>query len=299
MDDDAFISSSLLASGIIANKDSIQLVKNIAVHGKTGMKDREITALAAQLTEVAAKYTIKASGADLSKVTNVAATFAVKVSKSVGSALDGAGAVLGVVTAIFQLVSDLQDREETNEIAKRHLQGLDTAKGLAPESIRIVAAIRQMVAQGFDEHELRSSDAEMNVTIDFLTNKIRPLAQNIDEMDDQTISNYLKRLVARVDIHRKDTHVDLQRVRQGVANMAGDYQINTNHLVRYASASLLDAYLSYYELLLSYRLGDGLVQHNLATFSQRNKDAIVNIEQGLAAYTNGRMEMIRTHAFYE
>ncbi|KAG9522356.1 hypothetical protein KCV07_g3194, partial [Aureobasidium melanogenum] len=280
MDDDAFIARRLSESGILADSSSIQMVKNIAVHGRTGMKDSEICALTTELVKMTAD-------------------FASHASKAGGAALAGIGAVLGVVTSIFKLVSDLQDRAETNEIAKQHLQGLDAAIGLAPESIRIVAAVKQIVQRGFDEHELRSSDADTSVTVDFLANKIRNLAQNLDQMDGQTISDYHKRLVARIDIHRKNTHMDIQRFSQGVGNMTGDYHINTNHLVHYSNACVLDAFLGYYELLLSYRLRDGLVQHNLETFSQRNKDAITTIEQALESYTKSRVEMVRTHAFYD
>ncbi|KAH0341677.1 hypothetical protein KCU83_g9589, partial [Aureobasidium melanogenum] len=139
------------------------------------------------------------------------ADFASHASKAGGAALAGVGTVLGVVTSMFKLVSDLQDRAETNEITKQHLQGLDAAIGLAPESIRIVAAVKQMVQRGFDEHELRSSDADTSVTVDFLANKIKNLAQNLDQMDDQTISDYHKLLVARIDIHRENTHMDIQK----------------------------------------------------------------------------------------
>lgn len=83
---------------------------------------------------------------------------------------------------------------------------------VAPESIRIVTALKQMIEQVFDEHELRSSDAEQNVTVDLLAYKIIPLARNLDHTSTETVSDYCKRLIARIDVHRKDTHMDLQNL---------------------------------------------------------------------------------------
>ncbi|KAI7328890.1 hypothetical protein KC315_g6423 [Hortaea werneckii] len=280
MADEAFIANRLAECGINPDAESIQIVQSIAVHGKTGMKSQEICALSANLTRLAGKS-------------------AAHVSRTASKALSGAHAVLGFVASIFQLVSDLQDRKETDAIAQRHLQGLDAAIGLAPESIRIVAAVKQIVERGFDEHELRSSDAETNVTCDLLASKINPLVQNLEDVDDRTVSSYYKRLIARIDIHRKNAHIDHHRFSHGVANMNGDYQIHTNHLVRYSNACLLDAVLGYYELLLSNRLKDGLIQNNVETFCQRNKDVVCTIEKALESYTNGRLEMIHTNYFYE
>ncbi|THY35958.1 hypothetical protein D6D01_00836 [Aureobasidium pullulans] len=300
MADGIFIASRLAEAGITADKDTLDLVEKIVIHGRTGFKDREIMSLSADLTNLAGKTAVQTS-ANLIKTYSKAITSA---TENVGKALGAAGAILAIATMIFNLVSELQDRAETNEIAQRHLQGLDTATGLQPESIRIVAAVKQIVERGFDQHELRSINAEGSVTVEFLSKTIIPLAQNIDGMDIQTIHNYRERLHRRIDINRRDLHVHLQRFSAGITSMSqqadlADYQIETNHLARYSKACTLDAYLSFYELLLSNRLRDGLVEHNLECYSSRNRSALSVIQQHLEGYTEARVRMIKTNYYYD
>jgi hypothetical protein len=297
MEDDGLIAKRMSEAGMPADIASLELVKKITIYGKTGFKDREIMSLSADLTNLAGK-TAKHVSKNLMKQYSQTITSLTGVA---GNALGAAGAVLVVATMIFNLVSELQDRAETNEIAKRHLQGIDEADGLAPESIRIVAAVKQIVERGFDQHELRLIDAESSVTVDFLSNTIIPLVQDLESMDDQTVATYHRRLVERIDITRRNMHVHLQRFSTSLDTIEhrGDYQIDTNHLTRYSSACILDATLTFYELLMSIRLRDGLVQHNFECFVTRNRNAITVLQQSLDSYTNGRITLIRTEYRYE
>jgi hypothetical protein len=297
MEDHGLIAKHMSEAGMPADIASLELVKRITMYGKTGFKDREIMSLSADLTNLAGK-TAKHVSKNLMKQYSQTITSLTGVA---GNALGAAGAVLVVATMIFNLVSELQDRAETNEIAKRHLQGIDEADGLAPESIRIVAAVKQIVERGFDQHELRLIDAESSVTVDFLSNTIIPLVQDLESMDDQTVATYHRRLVERIDITRRNMHVHLQRFSTslGAIEHRGDYQIDTNHLTRYSSACILDATLTFYGLLMSIRLRDGLVQHNFESFVTRNRNAVTVLQQSLDSYTNGRITLIRTEYRYE
>lgn len=75
-----------------------------------------------------------------------------------------------------------------------------------------MTAVEQIIERGLDEYELPSSDAEQNVTVDLLTFEIIPLARDLDHMSNETVSDYHKRLIARIDVHRKNTHMDLQKL---------------------------------------------------------------------------------------
>jgi hypothetical protein len=61
----------------------------------------------------------------------------------------------------------------------------------------------------------------------------------------------------------------------------------------------LDATLTFYGLLMSIRLRDGLVQHNFESFVTRNRNAVTVLQQSLDSYTNGRITLIRTEYRYE
>ncbi|KAH0035028.1 hypothetical protein KCU78_g2128, partial [Aureobasidium melanogenum] len=304
MDDDTFITSRLREAGISTDQESIQLVKKCAVYGKTGCKDREIMSLSTELSSLASKTSASVKE-HLSKryedTTCSTINTATAITGKVSQVLGAAGAVLSIATFVFNLVKDLQDREETNEIAKRHLQGLDAAAGLQPESIRIVAAVKQIVERGFNQHELRSINAESSVTVDLLVNTIIPLAQNLERLDDQTVASYHRRLVERINVNRKDIHIHFQRFSSGSEGIAdrADYQIDTNHLVCYANACTLDAFLTFYELLLSNHLRDGLVEHNCSLFVQRNHESVAVLQKYLDIYIAGRTEMIKTYYYYD
>ena len=297
-EDDTFIINSLSERGMPVDKDSLALVKKIAVYGKTGIKDREVMRLCADLVNLAGKTTKHVSKNLMSQYSAI-----VKSATGItGNTLGAAGAVLGVAATIFTLVSELQDRAETNEIAQRWLQDLDTTSGLAPESIRIVAAVKQIIERGFDQHELRSIDADSSVTMDFLSDKIIPLVQNLEDMDQQTVSNHHKRLIDRMDINRKNMHIHFQKASAGMTDdmdRRGDYQVDTNHLVRYSKACTLDAFLSFYELLLSERLGNSMMQQNCEAFVSHNQRAMSTTAELLQPYTDRRIELIRTRQYWE
>ncbi|KEQ68175.1 hypothetical protein M436DRAFT_68383 [Aureobasidium namibiae CBS 147.97] len=304
MDDETFIASRLSEAGIAADQEAIQLVKQCAIYGKTGCKDREIMSLSAALSTLASKTSssvFKHLEKKYAETTSSAIQSTTAVAGKVGQVLGAAGAVLSIATFVFNLVADIQDREETNEIAQRHLSGFDAATGLQPESIRIVAAVKQIVERGFDQHELRSINAESSVTVDFLVNTIIPLAHDLERLDDQTVARYHVRLVERINVNRKDIHIHFQRFSSGVEGIAtrADYQIDTNHLVCYAKACTLDAFLTFYELLLSNRMHDGLVEHNCSLFTQRNHDAVAVLQKYLEMYTTGRTQMIKTYYYYD
>jgi hypothetical protein len=159
-------------------------------------------------------------------------------------------------SALRQVAQQLRAANAAENLRLRYLSGLETAKGLAPESVKIVVAVKEVVEDSFDDHELVHLQADSLSIREFLRDETIPFLQEVEKRGVGGVPVHLIRrkraeLKEKIEIQRRNVNVHLQRVESGINNMTQEtYYVKTNHLPRYAAASALEVLLrGYYALM--------------------------------------------------
>lgn len=259
------------------------------------MKDKEIVGLSNEVVALS------------SAVMSAAATSeSLKESlKAIGGAVPAvniATAALALVSIIMDILDKLQDRAEANAISKRWLAGLETAKGLAPESVRIVAAVQEIVQNAFEKHEQRSVEADNHVTADFLRTEIMPLAQDLYRRTDKNVKEAKTKLYSRMEVQQKNLYLHRSKARDGIQSMGcgrGNYQAETNHILHFAAAARLRAGMQFYHILFASRLTDESLLDYVQAMKDDTEKNSDEMKKLFLEYTKNRYEMVNTNYRYE
>ncbi|ETI28656.1 hypothetical protein G647_01107 [Cladophialophora carrionii CBS 160.54] len=218
------------------------------------------------------------------------------------------------VTDILQSLADdiAENAKQLNNIAEadvlrqRYLGVFETARDLEPESIRIVVAVKEVLEDTFDDHEVTYLQADSASIRDFLREETVPF---LGEVENRGVSNvpidHIRRkrneLKAQIEVQRKNVNVHLQRVERGIDNLTdGTYYIKTNHLPRYAAAAALEILLrGYYVLLGRLDKEDIMIESDSQNLMLLAKERVEVMQSLLEQYKDRRESLLTTEALHE
>ena len=214
-------------------------------------------------------------------------------------------ASLDVTKATAEVAAAIKERAVTANMSARYLSALELATGLAPESIRIVAAVQELTEKSIIEHEVVEQQAEAKVIEEFLTKEIAPTLEHLEQGQSTAYSINLVqrirvRLETRIEAQRKALHILRQRVEQGVSNMRqATYYAKTNLLQTYAAACSLEILLCAYHAIL------GLLdpEHSMVANDWKNLNSTAikrcqSIATLFSRYILGRLSLLETKSEY-
>jgi hypothetical protein len=225
-----------------------------------------------------------------------------KIFCTLASMPPGFGAFCSYNETIADIEAKIKDKALTNLISSRYLSGLETARDLAPESIRIATVVKEVVEDGFDDHEVTYLQADSMIARDFLREDIAPFMEFLEKGASETFPLDLLRrkraeLKTKLEIQKRNVQVHMQRSQKGIALIKeGDlYHIYTNHLPRYAAACALESLLrAYYALLGSFDPEDVMVDNdwqNLLKLTEGRAQSVVDLYD---QYVQGRRGLLTT-----
>lgn len=162
-----------------------------------------------------------------------------------------------LMSAIEEVATKIKDRAEADLLSKRYLEGLETARGLAPESVRIVTAIQEVIEDTVDDHEVTFLRAKTLSIRDFLVEDVLPffnhlVSQPVGTVPKSFIQEMRRKIDGRKEQEKESAYVHLQRAEKGLTQMEGNYHIYTNHIPRYAAACAVEVLLRAYHVLLGF-----------------------------------------------
>jgi hypothetical protein len=156
---------------------------------------------------------------------------------------------------IEEVATKIKDRAEAELLSSRYLEGLGTARGLAPKSVKVLAAVKITVENNFDDHEVTFLRARALVKRDFFNEEVRPFFTLLESKPLGSFPvSFIRDMRRKVDESRERQmeamYTYMQRAEKGLTQMQGSYNIYTNHLPRYAAACALEVLLRAYHALL-------------------------------------------------
>lgn len=133
----------------------------------------------------------------------------------------GFGAFCSYDETVADIEAKIKDKAVTNLISSRYLSGLETAHSLAPESIRIDSVVKEVVEDGFDDHEVTYLQTDSMVAREFLREDIAPLMEFLEKGASETFPLELLRrkraeLKTKLGIQKKNVQVHMQRSQKGI-----------------------------------------------------------------------------------
>jgi hypothetical protein len=231
---------------------------------------------------------------------------------SAGLALTVPPAAIALLTyelAVHSLMKDISAREESviakSEAAKlsaRYLSSLVTVdNNLAPETIKTVVAVQEVLERRFDDHEVTYLQADSLAIKEFLREDILPFVVKLKDIPPvraptEFIRTKRAEVKAKVELQRKTVHVFLQRIEDGIMNMGEDtYSIRTNHIPRYAAAISLEVLLkAYYSFLGNFDSQNIMSDHDWKTLLETATQGYDSIRNILDKYAEERGSLITT-----
>lgn len=237
---------------------------------------------------------------------------ALSVATTVASLIPGASEItsagLGLMNAIDKAAANIKDRAETAKMSVRYLSGLITAEGLAPESIRVVVAVKEAIENSLDGQEVIRLQAEINAVRGFMQEDVAPFLKVLNGKPSGSVSvskirEKRSQVKAKLEAQRTNVDVYLQLVMLGLSHMQQEtYSRETNHLPRYAAACAIEILLhAYYTNLGMFDPEDFMVEHDLAMLKQKAFDRCQG-EHGIgplfSRYSEERMKLLTTKFEY-
>lgn len=207
--------------------------------------------------------------------------------------------ILQLTDALQGLAGQIREEAETDVLKERYLGVFETAKGLEPQSVRIVAAVKEVLGDAFDDHEVAYLQADSASIRDFLREETIPFLKEVESRGMENVPLSLIRrkraeLKEKLELLRKNTNVHLQRVEKSTENITnGPYYIKTNHLPHYAAAASLEILVrGYYVLLGRLDADDIMVDTDATTTISLAKERIDMIQTLLKRYKDARLALV-------
>lgn len=201
--------------------------------------------------------------------------------------------------AIQEVANQLRAANAAENLRLRYLSGFETAKGLASESVKIVVAVKEVVEDSFDDHELVHLQADSLSIREFLRDETIPFLQEVEKRGVDGVPVHLIRrkraeLKEKIEIQRRNVNVHLQRTESGINNMTQKtYYVKTNHLPRYAAASALEVLLrGYYALMGQFDPEDIMVDSERSQTQRVADERITSIMTLFKLYGEKRQSVV-------
>lgn len=205
---------------------------------------------------------------------------------------------LDFMGAIADVAEKIRVQEEANELSSRYLSTLETARGLAPESVKVVVAVKEVVENGFDDHEVTYLTADSLTIRNCIQEEIAPFFMKLQTMAPRDtpigmIRRKRKEVKKRLETQLRNINIHLQRAEAGINMMhKATYYIKTNHLPRYAAASTLEAVLrAYYVLLGSFDAEDIMIEQDWENLQNSAKERCQTIYDMYLRYSENRLSL--------
>ncbi|EXJ64707.1 hypothetical protein A1O7_01045 [Cladophialophora yegresii CBS 114405] len=212
----------------------------------------------------------------------------------------------GLANDIKESAKQLDTIAQTDVLRQRYLGVFETAKDLEPESIRVVVAVKEVLEDTFDDHEVTYLQADSASIRDFLREETVPF---LKEVETRGVSNVPIDLIRRkrnelkvqIERQRKNVNVHLQRIERGIDNLTdGTYYIKTNHLPRFVAAAALEILLrGYYVLLGRLDKEDIMIESDSQNLLLLAKERVEVMQSLLEQYKNRRESLLTTETLYE
>ncbi|KAL7929141.1 hypothetical protein V8C35DRAFT_316357 [Trichoderma chlorosporum] len=171
--------------------------------------------------------------------------------------IPGLDAGLACFDVLKDVGEEVKQSEESNAIRSRFLSTIETAQTLEPESIKIVAAVKEVIENAIDDTNITYIRAEAMSIRDFLLEDIIPFLKEAGKRQQPPSSDIVRQRKAelrlKLETQKKHTNVHLLQCESGIEAIkdGGNYYIKTNHMPRYATSSALEILLRAYLILLS------------------------------------------------
>lgn len=208
---------------------------------------------------------------------------------------------LDFMGAITDAAEKIQAQEEANELSSRYLSTLETARGLAPESVKVVVAVKEVVETGFDDHEVTYLSADSLVVRSFIQDEIAPFFTKLqtiapDDAPMGLIRRKRQEVKEKLEMQLKNVNIHLQRAEAGINLMhKATYYIKSNHLPRYAAASALEVVLrAYYVLLGSFDPEDIMIEQDWENLQKSARERCQNVYDMYLRYSKERISLVTT-----
>ncbi|KAJ9604879.1 hypothetical protein H2200_010994 [Cladophialophora chaetospira] len=172
------------------------------------------------------------------------------------SAFFGFGIPLDLVEPILDAAEEVASQYEADTIYARYLSAITTAQGLAPESVKILAAVKEVSERSMSSHESVSLEADATAIQEFLGQEISPFMEELarrrpGEVPMQFLRRKRDEVKSKREQQRRNVQFYLQRVEEGLSRMEQQtYSIYTNQMPRYAAACALEVLLMGYHCML-------------------------------------------------
>jgi hypothetical protein len=126
--------------------------------------------------------------------------------------------------AINRIADQLKAANAAENLRIRYLSGFETAKSLAPESVKIVVAVKEVVENTFDDYEVIHLQADSLAISDFLREETIPFLQEAERRGTigvpiQLIRRKRAELKEKLEVQRRNVNIHLQRVEGGIREM--------------------------------------------------------------------------------
>lgn len=197
----------------------------------------------------------------------------------------------------------LKEAGEADVLQQRYLGVFETAKYLEPQSVKIVVAVKEVLEDTFDDHEVTYLQADSASIRDFLREETLPFLKEVERRGASNVPVDLIRrkrseLKVKIEVQRKNVNVHLQRVERGIDNLTdGTYYIKINHLPRYAAAASLEILLrGYYILLGRLDVEDIMIESDSQNLLLLAKERVEVMRSLLEQYKNRRENLVTNQA---
>jgi hypothetical protein len=196
----------------------------------------------------------------------------------------------------------IKERAITSNTSARYLYGLELAKGLAPESIRVVAAIQEITEKTLVDHEIIKLESDARAIQEFVTEELFPFLRKLEQRGQDAarsvdfVRHMKTRLETKIDMQRSSIHLIRQRIEEGLLNMRQEtYYIKTNHLEKYASACVLETLLHAYHAILGlFDPEDFMVGNDWESLVKTASMRCQSITDMFISYSKGRQALLTT-----
>ncbi|KIW68345.1 hypothetical protein PV04_04298 [Phialophora macrospora] len=188
---------------------------------------------------------------------------------------------------------------EAQDISTRYLSAIATAKGLEPQSVKIIAAVKEVSERTIDRNDIINLDAEANAVQEYLRQEISPFMSALARRGHSEIPMTLLRrkrdeVKSKREHQRRIVQVYLGKIGDGFSHMEQEtYSISTNHMPRYAAACALEVLLAgYYCMLGLIDTEDFMVAHDLEVLKTMVAEKSLSIRSLLDRYAEARSGLV-------
>jgi len=210
-------------------------------------------------------------------------------------------ASLDITKATAAVAAAIKERAITSNISIRYLYGLELAKGLAPESIRVVSAIQEITQKSLVDHEVVKLQSDARMIREFVTEDLIPFLRELEQRQNSASSvefvrSMKTRLKSMIDLQLSSLHLIGQRIEQGLSNMQETtYYIKTNLLGKYAAACVLDTLLRAYNAILGlFDYEDFMVSNDWKNLVKTASVRCQSIADMFSSYSKSRQALLTT-----